>query len=329
MPAYTYYGGLFPTNEQISIVQNNPFSQSTLDASLYRDLTTLYQTQSTSVLNPFMQLGTESMAYLDPYSQAYAKTMDYSNLFGVSLRQGEGFYQDMFYMTGGKYIDYSSLNTGFSFDQAFAKTPFEVATHVSSGLTTPWTHYGTTIDTVHGAGVTATLFGLMPASSSRLSIQHMAVGTPTVFNLAGMHPDAAGQLAVHAYSSETAAMNRYLSNQYMYTKEGMPFIANASYYNPDSLGGSNWYFPGEISYTEVGSQNVGGVSSGYAITQGISGGPGYFPSYTGSGWTGSATGSLGVSPGITVGSPGGAPTTGGGIGGASFPGYTGMPAGYW
>jgi hypothetical protein len=287
------------------------------------------------------------MTYRDPYTQAYASALDYSNLLGVSLKQGEGYYSDLFYKTGGSYINYSSPNTGFAFDKAFAQSPFEIATHVSGSVVMPWASYGTSIDTINAAGLTATLFGVMPSTSSGLSVAHAAYGTPTVFNLAGLHPDVAGQLAVHAYSPETAAMDRYLSNQYMYTEQGMPFIANTSYYNPDSLWGSNWYFPGKISYLDAGTETVGGASSGYVVSQELLGAtPGSFPSYTGSGWPGptaSSTGSGwsgptavgwvgstaganivsgGWSTGATGGWPGGGFTTGAGTTMSGWPSYS-------
>ncbi|MBN2372181.1 hypothetical protein JXL19_00130 [bacterium] len=327
VPVFSYYGaGIFPTTGQLSVVQNTPFSSSTLNSSLYADLATFYQTQSTSLLNPFMQLGTNSLIYRDPLSQAYANTMNYSNIFGVSLQQGQGLYADPFYMTGGKYLNYTSPNTGLSFDQAFAQSPFGGSTHVSSSLVMPWASYGTSIDTVHAAGLTATLFGVMPSSSSGLSISHAAYGTPTVFNLTGLHPDVAGQLAVHAYSPETSALNMYLRDNYMYTEQGMPFIANASYYNPDSYGGSNWYFPAKLSYLETGSETVGGASSGYAISQSISGGSAYFPSYPGfssGSWTGSLAGSNIVSGGWGGGFPGGSWTTSAGTSMSAWPSYAG------
>ena len=98
---------------------------------------------------------------------------------------------------------------------------------------------------------------------------HAAFGMPTAFNLTGMHPAAAGALALATYGSETAAMDRMLGNTYAYTKEGMPFIPVASYINTASVGGSNYFFPGEISYQEAGTVGTGPFTTGYSVVQEI------------------------------------------------------------
>jgi len=317
IPAYAQFGGI-PSIQQLDIVQNTPFYQSTLAAYSYQDLFSLYNTRATSLTNPFSNISTTGMVYADPFSQAGAQTMSYSNIFGTSLNTGQGYYRDPFYTTGGQYINYSSLGGGFSSDMAYSASPFGGTTHVSSELALPWTYYGTSIDTAWGMGTV----GFMPVSSVGASVQHAAFGTPTIYNMMGLSPDVAGSLAVHAYSPETATMNRYLSDVYMFTEEGMPFIANASYFNANTLGGSNWYFPGEISSYETGSVSAGGATSGYFVTQQISGGgAGYLPSggYAGGYGGGYAGGYAGGYGGGYAGGYGGG-YAGGYAGGAGYAG---------
>ena len=262
-------GGL-PYIQQISTVQNTPLASSAMNSYVYRDLLSMYGTQSTQFVNPFMAYGTNTMGYVDPLSQAQAQTMSYSNIFGVNINQGQGYYRDPLYMTAGKYMNYSSPVGGYSFDQAIAQSPFGGATHVSSELITPMTYYGTEINTAYGTGA----IGLMPAASYGLNIQHAAMGAPLT--------ELQGTMLLMATGSELSAMNRELSNQYMYTEQGMPFYANAAYFNPDSYGGSNWYFPGGMSSYEAGGVTAGGMTTGYAVTEEISAGAGYLPVYGGS-----------------------------------------------
>ena len=262
--------GVLPYTQQILAVQNTPLTSSAMNAYLYRDPLHMYGTQSIQFANPFMAYGSNSMMYTDAFSQAQAQTMSYSNIFGVNINQGQGVYRDPLYMTAGKYMNYSSPVGGFSFDQAIAQSPLGGATHMSSELITPMTYYGTEINTAYGMGA----IGIMPAVSHGVNIQHAALGTPLT--------DLQGTTLLMATGSELSAMNRDLSNQYMYTKEGMPFYANAAYFNPDSYGGSNWYFPGEISSYEAGGVTAGGITTGYAVTEEISAGAGYFPVYGGS-----------------------------------------------
>ena len=262
--ASAYFGGgigalgipfALPQTATISAVQNTPFTSSTLDSFLYRDLTTQYGTQATTFTNPFATYGSTAMQYADPFSQAAANTMSYANIFGVSLEQGQGYYRDPFYMTGGKYINYSSPVGGFSSDQAYTASLMGGSTSRSFSLTTPWTHVSSDINTAYGPGFTGT------------SIAHQAYGMPTVYNLAGFNPSVAGTLALLTYGSETAAMDRMIqqNNVYAYTKEGMPYTPVASYYNANSQGGTNYFFAGDISYQEAGTASTPLGMYNYAV----------------------------------------------------------------
>jgi hypothetical protein len=191
-----------PLTQQISLAQVTPLTTSTLDSSYYRDIYTMYGTQARTFTNPFAAYGSTAMQYADPFSQAAANTMSYANIFGISMQTGQGFYRDPFYTTGGKYINYASPVGGFSSDMAYSMTPMGGTTHVGSSLTTPWTHIHTNINTAAG---------ILGAGTS---IEHAAIGTPTIFNLMGMHPAAAGTLALKTYGPQTAAMDRMLSNTY-------------------------------------------------------------------------------------------------------------------
>ena len=257
--AYAYYTGipLLPQTSTISAIQNTPFTSSTLNSSFYRDLTTVYGTQASTFTNPFATYGSTGMVYADPFSQANASTMSYANIFGVSIESGQGSYRDPFYMTGGKYINYSSPVGGFSSDQAYTASLMGGATSSSFSLTTPWTHLSTDINRAYGPGYAGT------------SIAHEAFGMPTIFNLTGMNPSAAGVVSLLAYGSETAAMDRMIqqNNVYAYTKEGMPYVPVASYYNAASQGGTNYFFAGDISYQESGTVGTGPFTSGYNVVQ--------------------------------------------------------------
>jgi hypothetical protein len=263
--ASAYFGGgisafgipPLPQTQTISAVQNTPFTSSTLNSSFYRDFYTTYGTQASTLSNPFATYGSTSMLYADPFSQASANTMSYANIFGVSIESGQGFYRDRFYTTGGKYINYSSPVGGFSSDQAYTASLMGGSTSSSFSLTTPWTHVSSDINTAYGPGFTGT------------SLAHTAFGMPTVFNLTGMSPGAAGVMNLLAYGSETAAMDRMIqqSNTYAYTKEGMPYIPVASYYNANSQGGTNYFFAGDISYQEAGTVGTGPFTTGYTVVQ--------------------------------------------------------------
>ena len=340
-PVYGVGAGVLPYTQQISAVQNTPLTSSAMNAYLYRDPLSMYGTQSTLFANPLMISGSNAMVYADMFSQAQAQTMSYSNIFGVNINQGQGFYRDPLYMAAGKYMNYSSPVGGYSFDQAMVQSPFGGATHMSSEISTPWSYYGTEINTAYGAGA----IGLMPATSHGVNVQHAAIGAPLT--------ELQGTMLLMATGSELSAMNRDLSNQYMYTEEGMPFYANAAYFNPDSYGGSNWYFPGEISSYEAGGVTAGGITTGYALTEEISGasylpvsggsfasyrvpagaiegaavsGSGAFGGWGGTGeslagW-GTVSGGWGASTGAVFGGGGlgGAVFGGGGLGGAVFGG---------
>lgn len=322
--------GLPPLSQQVSLAQVSPLTSSTLNSSYYRDIFTTHGTQARTFTNPFATYGSTGMVYSDPFSQAAANTMSYSNIFGVNMQTGQGFYRDPLYTTGGKYINYASPVGGFSSDMGYSMSPLGGATHVGSSLTTPWTHYSTDINTAYGLGAAGT------------SVAHAAFGMPTVFNMVGMNPAVAGTMALMTYGSETAAMDRMLSNTYAYTKEGMPFIPVASYFNPASVGGTNYFFAGDISYVESGTVGTGPLATGYSIVQeipeslvpiagaavaassGVSVNP-LFAGYVGSGpleysgWTSGPTSS-------------GAASTGGWVGTAASPsaygGWSGSSAGW-
>jgi hypothetical protein len=252
---YAQFLPYIPVTMQTNYVQTTPFTTSSLNSSYYRDIYTMYGTQNTAFSNPFATYGSSSMQYADPFSQAAANTMTYQNVFGVSLNQGQGFYRDPFYSTGGKYINYSSLAGGFSSDMGYTMTPVGGTTHLGSSLTTPWTHIHTNIDTAAGI------------AGAGIGVEHAAFGMPTVFNAMGFNPAVAGQLSLMAFGSETAAMDRMLGNTYAYTKEGMAYIPVASYYNANSVGGTNYFFAGDISYQETGVVGSGPFATGYSIVQ--------------------------------------------------------------
>ncbi|MGA1795198.1 MAG: hypothetical protein ACMUIL_04980 [bacterium] len=219
-----------------------------MNSSYYRDIYTTYGTQNTAFSNPFATYGSSSMLYTDPFSQAASNTMSYQNVFGQRFETGQEFYRDPFYAAGGKYTNYSSLIGGFSSEMGYTMTPFGGTTHLGSSLTTPWTHIETNINTAAGIAGAGT------------SIQHAAFGMPTVYNMMGFNPAVAGQLSLITYGHETAAMDRMLSNTYAYTKEGMAYIPVASYYNANSVGGTNYFFAGDISYQEAGMTPAGSYS---------------------------------------------------------------------
>jgi hypothetical protein len=246
-----------PLTQQISLAQVTPFTSSTLNSSYYRDPITMYGTQASTFTNPFATYGSTAMQYAGPFSQAAANTTSYANIFGVNMQTGQGFYRDPFYTTGGKYINYASPVGGFSSDMAYSMSPLGGTSHLGSSLTTPWTHYSTNINSAYGLAATGA------------SVQHAAFGMPTLFDMAGFNKAVTGQLALQTYGSETAAMDRMLSNTYAYTKEGMPFIPVASYYNAASVGGTNYFFEGDISYQETGTVGTGPFTTGYNVVQEI------------------------------------------------------------
>jgi hypothetical protein len=326
--SHAYFG--LPYTQEISAVQINPFMSSSLNASLYSDLFSTYGTRATSLTNPFATYGSNAMFYNDPLSTASAQTMSYANIFGESFQTGQGFYRDPFYSTGGQYVNYANPAGGFSVDQAYAASPFGGGTHVSSELILPWAYYGTSIDTSYGSGVAATFLGPMPTASYGVGVQHAAFGTPTAFNMLGVNPDVAGQLALVAFAPYTASMDRALSNTYMYTKEGMPFIPVASYFNPDSYGGSNYFFPSGAGTYQAGTETVGGVPvGGYEVVSEISGGsviPVPATAFGIRGLAGDVTGSAGVAV-SPYGGWGGVPAGGGGVPGGGFVSGTGTTYG--
>jgi hypothetical protein len=242
--------------------------------------------------------------------------MLYQNVFGVSLNQGQGFYRDPFYSTGGKYINYSSLAGGFSSDTAYSMSPLGGTTHVGSSLTTPWTHIHTNINTAAGIAGAGT------------SIEHAAFGMPTVFNAMGFNPAVAGQLSLMAFGSETAAMDRMLANTYAYTKEGMAYTPVASYYNANSVGGTNYFFAGDLSYQEAGVMGTGPFATGYSIVQEV---PDSMLGYAGASLvTSAALSGAFLGAGVTASPYGGwtgatAASTGGS--GAVFAGWGAAPSG--
>ncbi|MGA1863541.1 MAG: hypothetical protein ACMUHX_00605 [bacterium] len=249
--------GVIPISQNVSVAQVSPLTSSTLNSTYYRDLFTTYGSQTNTFTNPFAAYGSTSMQYADTFSQAAASSMSYNNIFGVSLNQGQGYYRDPFYTTGGKYINYSTPVSGFSSDTSYSMSLMGSTQHLGSSLTTPWTHYSTDINTAYGLAGGGT------------SIAHAAFGMPTAFNMVGFSPATAGTMNLLTYGSETAAMDRMLSNTYAYTKEGMPFIPVASYYNANSEGGTNYFFAGDISYQEAGTVGTGPFTSAYNVVQEI------------------------------------------------------------
>lgn len=329
LSAQAYYGlGGIPSTQQLSSVYNTAFTSQSLNAYSYRDLTTMYNTTASTFTNPFATYGSTQANYADIFSQAGANTQSYSNIFGVNYSQGSGFYRDPYYMTSGSYMDYSSPFFQTSYNQGTAATPYGIAGSVSGSISAPWFTYGTAIDTVSGMGITASVLGAMPTSSYGYGIQHTAFGTPTGFNMAGLHPDAAGQLALHAFSSEAAAIDRMWSSQYMYTEQGMPFIPTASYYNPDSAGGSNWFFPsGDSSLQSTTTYSPVGTTSYTTGWQGVGGSSLWGGGFGGVGWTGtsglSGWGSTGSTWGGGTGGWGGWTSAGGNTYGGGGYTYTG------
>jgi hypothetical protein len=266
----TLVGGI-PYTQQISAVQNTPYFSSAYNKNVYANLLTYQMNQDVSFQNAFASYNASSMAYRDPFSLAAAEQMSYYNAFGVGIEQGRGVYRDPLYMTAGAYSKYASPVGGYSIDTAVAQSAFGGAMHLSTELALPHTYYGTSVDQSYGLG------------AAGYNVQHAAFGLPTALDFTGLARPVVGQLTLQAAGSELAAMGRGLSDVYFSTPEGMLFIANPSYYNANSYGGSNWYFPAEISsYEQV---SAGGITAGtgYQLTGGLA-------NYTGGALAGWASG---------------------------------------
>ena len=126
----------------------------------------------------------------------------------------------------------------------------------------------------------------------------VALGTPTIYSGLGRYGEGIADLM--SYAPISAQLDQALGNQPMYTSEGMPFYATASYFNPYNE--SNYYFAPGVQTTVAGvTPNVITGSSSLV--------------------TGTATGRLGGIAGYSG-------VVGGGYSGGGYSGYGGVGGGY-
>ncbi len=209
--------------------------------------------------NPLYTMSNEEFYSNDFFSVSAGQDMSYSDIFGFNFSLGSSFYTDPFQSTG---LDYSSFGVpgGFYTDEYdYLYTAWGGNEHREGGLVLPWTQYAYDINSAYGAYAAPFLEAYTGAS--------VAYGMLTPFDWLG--PEASGIMNLISYAPMAAQMDRVLGNQMMFTAQGMPFIATASYFNPYS-NGSNWFFPAGVSSAFAGAAftptgGIGTVMGGNSV----------------------------------------------------------------
>ncbi|MEW6379273.1 MAG: hypothetical protein AB1611_06665 [bacterium] len=265
-----------------SSTQVNPFSTSTLDSSLYVSPLVQSSSYSSSVTNPFAAASSEYSTYHDLFSTSYDQSSSYQNILGFGYSTGSSFSAGPFSTSAGGYSSFMAPGSSYSSEYDVSQNLFGGSSHYENSLVLPWTTYGSEVTSSYG--LDAFPFATEFSGSS------VAVGTPTVFSgpLTGFNRTSEGIANLIYYAPISAQLDQVLGDRPMYTAEGMPFYATASYFNPYNA--SNYYFAPGVKTSTTGI-TPGGVMGPPAVIStgsyvGVSG-----PAGVGLGGAGGGTGS--------------------------------------
>ncbi|MGA1868253.1 MAG: hypothetical protein ACMUJM_06870 [bacterium] len=297
----------------------NPWigSTYTFDQTQVRDLFAASSVIDVASGTPFSAFTSHTAEKKDLFSTSFVNVTSSSTLWGKSLQSGTAYYSDPWVTTGGEYLDFGLPTMGLSTDSAFYQGITGAGGSVSSALDTTWFHFESSLGTETEVGTVMGPFGPLPAQSFEVDKTYATYGKVDIATL-GIHPALAGAVTLRSHAVEIGAMDRVLSENPLYTKDGQKIYATVGYYNPYSE--SNWFYPTEISASETHIDTVAGRAvSGYAaatsvgrsvVTPGIVAAPyNYIPS---------GVGSIPVS---------GRSVVSGVASGAYSPGYAGVPGG--
>jgi len=318
----TQWGNLFGSNSLNSsifispLVQSssyaltsaNPFNSYSLNSSTFNSPLAQNSSYSSTTSNLFATTSNQFSSSADLFSRSWDQSSSSLNAFGFGSSTGSNFYTDPLLTTGGGYSNMLAPGSMYSNSYDFSRNPLGGSSSSSNSLVLPWTTYSSEVSTNYGMNA-------WPYTDT-FSGASLALGTPTIYSGFGRYGEGIANLV--SYAPVSAQMDQALGNQPMYTAEGMPFYATASYFNPYNA--SNYYFaPGaQTSFAGVAPNMMTGSSSlvtgastarlgGVAGYSGVVGG-----GYTGGGYAGYA------------GAGGGYP--GGGYAGGVTAGGMGSPA---
>jgi len=291
-------------SQDVSVSWGNLFSNYSLDSSLYLSPLLQSSSYSSTLTNPFATVSNEYSSYKDILSTSFNQSTSYQNIFGFGYSGGSSLYSDPFYTSAGGYSTIMAPGSSYSSEYNTSQSLLGGSSHYENSLILPWTTYSSDITSSYG--IDAWPYGTTFSGSS------VAVGTPTVFSgfLTGFDRASEGVANLVAYAPISAQMDLALGAKPMYTAEGMPFYATASYFNPYNA--SNYYFAPGVKTSSVGTIPGGIVGSSSVVT-----GAGYV--------AGTTIGGGIVGGGLGGGIVGGGGLVGGGVGLGSV-GGTGSPA---
>jgi len=295
-----FVGPLVQSSSYSSTV-TSPFNSYSLDSSLFVSPVVQSSSYNSTVTNPLATISNQSSSYTDLFSTSWNQSANYQNAFGFGYSAGSNLSHDLFSTAGGQYVNIMAPGSLYSSEHDYSNSIWGGSNHSENTLILPWTTYSSDIATSYGMDAWPYL--------TTFSGSSVALGTPTVFSGFGRYGEGIANLV--SYAPISAQLDQILGNQPMYTPEGMPFYATASFFNPYNP--SNYYFAPGVKTVAGGLTPAGIAGSSSWVTGSAAGGIGLpvAAGYPGVG----AVGYPGVGAGGFRGVGGGGAAIGGGIGG--------------
>ncbi|MEW5800639.1 MAG: hypothetical protein AB1847_00910 [bacterium] len=267
--------------QTISLGGGNLFSSYTLDSSLFLSPLAQSSSYSSTTTNLFATTSSQSSSYTDLFSTSWDNSYSYQNAFGLNYSTGSNFYSDPLLNSGGAYVNIGAPGSMYSSEYSYSNSILGGSSSYENSLVLPWTVYSSDVSTSYG-------MSSWPFTST-YSGASVALGTPTIYSGLGRYGEGIANLV--SYAPISAQLDQALGDRPMYTADGMPFYATASYFNPYNA--SNYYFAPGVKTSAGGMTPAGYAGSASWVTgasaSGVSGYPG--GGYTGGGYTGGTGGS--------------------------------------
>jgi len=297
-----------------ALTTSNPFNSYSLNSSSSVTPFAQSSSYSSTTANPFATTSNQYSSSADLFSRSWDQSSSSQNAFGFGYSTGSNFYTDPLHTTGGGYVNVGAPGSLYSSGYDFSRNPLGGTSSSENTLVLPWTTYSSEISTSYGMDA----FPYVDTFSGT----SLALGTPTIYSGLGRYGEGIANLV--SYAPVSAQLDQVLGDRPMYTDDGMPFYATASYWNPYNE--SNYYFAPEIKTTVAGVTPSGMTGSSSLVTGTATarlGGIAGYSGITGGGYSGGGYGGYGG----YVGAGGGYAGAGAGYAGAGG-GYAGAGGGY-
>ena len=238
-----------------ALTSANPFNSYSLNSSSSVSPFAQSSSYSSTTTNPFATTSNQSSSSTDLFSTSWDQSSSFQNAFGFGYSTGSNFYTDPLHTTGGGYVNVGAPGSSYSSEYDYSRSPLGGSSSSENSLVLPWTTYSSEISTSYGMDAWPYV--------DTFSGTSVALGTPTIYSGLGRYGEGIANLV--SYAPVSAQMDQVLGDRPMYTAEGMPFYATASYFNPYNA--SNYYFAPGVQTSVAGVTPGGGYGYGNSDSQ--------------------------------------------------------------